>query len=315
MENSKIFNIPIALIIYNRPQYAIKVIEKIKIINPKKLYVIADGPNKNKKNDDILCNESRDLLETMNFDNTEILKIYSDVNMGCGERVYTGLNYVFDNEKYAIILEDDIVPSLAFFFFCEKMLLKYENDTRIMHISGDNYNEERRRDDNSYFFSKFGHIWGWATWARAWKLMDYKMTQWPIIKKNKILYDIFRTKKECNYFYKNFEEYYNSNEKPWGLRWSYSRIINSGLSIVPTSNLVTNIGILGTHTNSKSTAYNWNADENFSVNKYPEYVVCNEWYDSYHFKKHINYKLPFPTRVFNKIKRTGCHLINYFRQK
>lgn len=302
------FDIPITLIIYNRPDTTFQVLDAIKKINPSKLYVIADGPNRKKNTDNRDCIKTRKIIDEIDLGSTEIIKYYSDNNLGCGRRVFTGLNQVFEKEDYTIILEDDIIPSTAFFNFCKKMLLVYENDFRIMQVSGSNFNEELVRDDEEYFFSKYSHIWGWATWKRAWEMLDYDMKKWTFIKQKKILDDIFRSKKEVKYFTKMFDAYYNNESMPWASRWFFTKLINSGLAVTPVKNLVTNIGVKGTHSDSESFSHNRKRDENYRINRINDYVVCNEWYDKYHFRVHILHNhLSFKKRMLLKLRSLKNH--------
>jgi len=306
--------IPIVFIIYNRPDTTIKVFEQLKIAKPKKLYVVADGPNENKPNDKETCEQTRKIIEGVDWD-CKVKKNYAEKNMGCGIRPATGLEWVFSQEEYAIILEDDCVPAQSFFWFCQEMLIKYKDDTRIMIVSGNNYNEERKRNDDSYLFCRYGHSWGWASWSRAWKHFDFDMKQWPLFRDNGHMHDIFRTQAEVDLFTAKFNRVFENHQSIWDFQFTFAIWSNNGLSIVPSCNLVSNIGIDGTHSNNISSFHFRPVNEKFKITKHPDFVIRNDWYDEYHFKNHWNKRVKINNifiRIRNKIWKIVNELLKHF---
>ena len=150
---------PVAFIIFNRPDTTKRVFAEIAKARPPKLLVIADGPRADHPADVEKCAAVRAIIDGVDWD-CEVLKNYSDVNLGCKRRVSSGLDWVFDTVEEAIILEDDCLPHPTFFRFCEEMLEKYRDDKRIAMISGDNLQFGRKRTGYSYYFSRYPHIWG-----------------------------------------------------------------------------------------------------------------------------------------------------------
>ena len=138
--------------------------------------MVADGPRFPEEREK--CEQARAIIKQVDWE-CEVLTNFSDDNLGCKRRVSSGLNWVFSQVEEAIILEDDCVPTQSFFPFCETLLEHYRNNTRVMHIGGDNFQEGQRRTPHSYYFSKYAHVWGWATWRRAWKFYDEEMKNWP----------------------------------------------------------------------------------------------------------------------------------------
>lgn len=247
------FETPIVLIVYKRLEATKRVFREIKSVKPQKLYLVADGPKTYEEND------SSNLVRTYLEENIDwkcnVTKIYSNTNLGLAKRVQTGLDMVFSIEKSAIILEDDTLPSPSFFRFCDELLLKYEHDKRIAHISGCNLYPEAFNENSSYCFTSITNIWGWATWARVWKHFDLQMPSWDNENKNQFL------KKWCKSRYRETQkqtrkmfDLHCKNENPWA--WSYQWIYNcwllNGLSIMPSKNLVANIGFGHDATNTKS---------------------------------------------------------------
>ena len=143
---------PVAFIIFNRPDTTRIVFEEIKKAKPEKLLIIADGPRNNKPGEKERCAETRAIVENIDWE-CEVLRNYSDKNMGCKNRVASGLNWVFENVEEAIILEDDCLPDQSFFRYCQELLEKYRDDKRIMLIAGDNMLFENNKQKYSYYFS------------------------------------------------------------------------------------------------------------------------------------------------------------------
>ncbi len=130
---------PIALIFFKRPEETRIVFNQIKKVKPQKLFLISDGPRNNE--DAEKCAETRKIMENIDW-NCTVIKNYSETNLGCRNRVVSGLNWLFDQVDEAIILEDDCVPDETFFYYCEELLEKYRDNHRIMQISGVNFQQE-----------------------------------------------------------------------------------------------------------------------------------------------------------------------------
>ena len=243
---------PIAFIIFNRPDLTKFVFEKIKIYQPDDLLVISDGPRT--KDENHLCIKSREYVEN-NIDwKCNLMKNYSDTNLGCKRRVSSGLDWVFKNFEKAIILEDDCVPDISFFYFCHELLEKYENDQEVSIISGDNFLFNKYNFDASYYFSRDLHIWGWATWRRFWKKYSVNAKYWPEIQDKKILEKLFKNKSQVDKWKNIFEKIYNNQIDTWDYQLSMTSWFHDMKAIMPNKNLITNIGFRkdATHTTNYS---------------------------------------------------------------
>ena len=162
---------PVALIFFNRPDTLEKVFEKVRKVRPEKLFLIQDGPRNEKDFEKIA--ECRTIVENVDWE-CEVIKDYSNVNLGCGVRPQSGITNALKQVDRLIILEDDCVPEESFFEYCDEMLEKYKDDERICYISGLNHFESWDCGDNDYFFAKTGAIAAWATWRRSWsEYYDY----------------------------------------------------------------------------------------------------------------------------------------------
>lgn len=234
---------PITFIIFKRPKTTEKVFEVIRQAQPKKLFVIADGPRPDREGEAEACEVTRAIIDRVDWE-CEVIKNYSETNLGCAKRVSSGLNWVFDNVEKSIILEDDCIPEVTFFRFCEELLEKYQDDTRIASIAAQNAQFGNKRTDYSYYFSRYSHCWGWATWKRAWKYYDLNIKLWKEVKESNILYDILLDPKAVSYWTRVFDSVYeNSTGITWDYQWTFACWMQGGLSIIPNVNLVSNVGV------------------------------------------------------------------------
>lgn len=274
---------PVVFLVFNRPDTTKKVFEAIRQAKPSKLFVIADGPRKHKPDDEEKCKMTRAIFDEIDWD-CDVVKNFSDLNLGCGERVSSGLNWVFEMVEEAIILEDDCLPHPSFFQFCEELLEYYRHDERIFLISGNNFQFGKKRTEYSYYFSHHLHIWGWATWRRAWQYYDYDMLLWPVIRDNNWLKSRLDTAREQEYWTDIFERTYNKKINTWDYQWLFTYWTQNGLIILPKVNLVTNIGCRtdGTHTRwSKDPRANVPTEEMSFPLKHPPFVLRNLQADTF----------------------------------
>lgn len=299
---TKQLSTPIAFIIFNRPDLTQQVFNEIKKAKPKQLFVVADGARNEKEWE--ICKQTREIINQINWD-CEVHKNYSDKNLGCKIRVSSGIDWFFKNVEEGIILEDDCLPSQSFFWFCEELLKKYRDDTRIMHIAGNNFQFGwLRNKDYSYYFSYYGSIWGWATWRRSWKIYDVNMKYYHEIKERKYLFDIFGNQEEAFFREKNFDAIYYNKFNTWDYQWAFARLSNNGLSIVPNINLVCNMGFREDATHTKQKNDKRTNIKNFEINfplLHPKFIVRDKISDDRYFKKFLKTKQK-SLNLFAKLK-------------
>lgn len=242
-------NTPVALIIFNRPATTERTFAEIAKARPPKLLVIADGPRPDRIGEAARCSATRAIVERVDWP-CEVLTNYSDVNLGCKYRVSSGLDWVFEQVPEAIILEDDCLPEPTFFRFCEELLVRYRHDERVAMISGDNFQFGQNRVDASYYFSRYTHIWGWASWRRAWKHYSVNASEWPGLQDSKWLETLFETASEQKYWENIFQAVYKGKIDTWDYQWMMTSWIKGMTSIIPNANLISNIGfgVDATHT-------------------------------------------------------------------
>jgi hypothetical protein len=238
------FKTPVLLIIFNRPDTTQIVFEAIRQAKPPRLYVAADGPRRHVETDRQKCIEARKIIEKVDWP-CQVRHLFHEENLNCGKAPSTAMTWFFGQEEEGIILEDDCVPSQSFFRYCQELLEKYRYDDRIMHIGGNNFLGGWQNDpDYSYYFSRSGHIWGWATWRRAWRTFDIDIRLYEKLKQNGFFDDFFLNRIEKLYRLRKFEKTVEKRGKVdwWDYQWDFARFSNSGLAIVPNRNLVKNLG-------------------------------------------------------------------------
>ena len=235
---------PIVLIIFNRPDLTEKVFKEIRKLRPKRLLVIADGCRPDKQGEKEMCEASRALIDASVDWECEVLKNYSDVNLGSGRRIASGLDWAFSMVEEAIILEDDCLPHPSFFSFCQGLLKRYKDDERIMMISGTNYFGSWIPNNQSYHFSHFAGNWGCATWRRAWRYFDFDFEGLSQAIDANFTRNIFQENGHCLYWEELFQESQKDKDhfNAWDYQWLFARWIQNGLGIVPNRNLISNLG-------------------------------------------------------------------------
>lgn len=282
---------PIALIIFNRPDLTERVLQQIAVTKPKTLFVIADGPRQNRPEDISKCQAARSVIDRVNWD-CEVVKNYSETNLGCGHRPASGISWVFENVDRAIILEDDVIPHPSFFRFCDGLLERYADDTRVMQICGHNYQKGQKRGLSSYYFSRHSICAGaWATWRRAWKHFDFHMSLWPILRETTFLLDVLGDAALLDKW-KNLLDVAHSGRPTsrdsdvtdyWDFQWNFAIWAQSGLAIFPNQILVSNVGYRSdaTHTKSANQWANLPAKEMAFPLVHPHCVIRNREADQF----------------------------------
>ncbi|MCC9135130.1 nucleotide-diphospho-sugar transferase [Pontibacter silvestris] len=269
------FHTPILFLIFNRPDTTQQVFNAIRNIKPKDLYVAADGPRSNKPGETEDCIATRSIVEQVDWD-CKVHTLFRNENLGCRVAVSSAIDWFFENVEEGIILEDDCLPNQSFFWFCQELLEKYRNDDRVMHISGSNYQFGKKWGEGSYYFSRLAHIWGWASWRRAWKHYDVQMKSLPqFIKENKIA-SIFSNKTVQKNWIKNLEKIYNG-ANTWDYQWAYTNLNNNSYCIIPNVNLISNIGFgkKSTHTFDEEDVLSKMPTEEINEIVHPKYLEYN----------------------------------------
>ena len=278
------FNTPVLFVIFNRPDVTQLVFNRIREVRPSRLYVAADGPRAGKPGEKELCEKTRSIIDTIDWP-CEVKKLYRDANVGCGKAVSGAINWFFDQEEMGIILEDDIMADLSFFSYCSELLERYKNDEKVMQINGCNFQQGVNRSEGSYYFSAFPHVWGWASWRRAWKHYDFNLSD----------VNYFYNDDKMDYYFTNkkikrtwYEIFFKMNQKmidTWDYQWNYAVWKNKGKVITPNTNLISNIGFgaEATHTFDNTSKFANNKTGSIDLIKHPSDLSINKEADLFTF--------------------------------
>jgi hypothetical protein len=203
----------------------------------------------------------------------------------------------------AIVLEDDCLPHPTFFRFCEELLERYRDDERIMAISGDNFQFGRQRSKYSYYFSRYPHCWGWATWRRAWQHYDGDMDLWPVIREGRWLEDVLEGKRAVAYWTRIFNRTYDGDINSWAYAWTLSCWAQSGLTALPNVNLVSNIGfgVAATHTISEDISSSSTLNYLDFPLSHPSFVIQDTVADAFTQRHHFD-RAPLKSRFKRIVK-------------
>jgi len=233
------FKTPILLILYNRVDETHNLFQIIRKLKPEKLYVAADGANRAIPLDYQTCLKTRSVI--MPEWKCETKYLFHDEHIGKSKNVYKAISWMFEQEEEGIVLFDDTLPNIDFFHYCEELLEKYRDVPQIMHI-GANYLERKRKYlKNSYHFTAYSFIWGFATWKRAWQGFNLDIKGEPE-DAYRVIDKFVQNPIEKMFCHRIYNVLRKHNLDYWEYQYNYHIWLNNGLCISPNVNLVTNVG-------------------------------------------------------------------------
>ena len=236
--------VPILVLAFNRADHVVKAMEAIREYKPERLYLECDGARPHKSGEAEAVELTRKTMLEMVDWQCEVKTLFREKNLGCANAVYGAITWFFEHEEWGVIIEDDVVVGQDFFRLCEELLPRYAKEEKVMEISAENH-YPNPNDASTYFYSVDFKCWGWASWARAWKRMDMKMTKWPKQSLRKLIRD-FDVFKGCMMYYYWSRTYKNiAHSTSWATRWAFTIYAENGLCIIPGVNLAVNIGTDG----------------------------------------------------------------------
>ncbi len=260
----------VLLLTFNRLDYLKDVFAMIAKAKPPRLYIASDGPRPEKDGEKEKIEEVRQyLLSHINWPcdvKTRFLKVNSG---GCKYGVSSAVSWFFANEPEGIILEDDCVPDLTFFSFCENLLNKYREDKRVWHIAGDAPIDANIKE--SYYFAKIEHCWGWASWSDRWQYFSLDLSKYGKKELAKFSDDI----NVQAYWGKILEKLQRGEIDSWAYPWTFNIVAHDGLCINPAHCLISNIGEEGVHYNGRNRDLNKKTKQIFKL-LHPKKVVLNK---------------------------------------
>lgn len=300
-------NTPVLFLVFNRPDTIAQVLAKIREARPKQLFVAADGPRRDKVGEQEKCEQVREsILQGVDW-NCEVKTLFREENLGCGRAVSEAITWFFNNVESGIILEDDTVPSLGFFEFCESLLRHHQTDESIMHISGSNFQFGRKNGEASYYYSRYNHIWGWATWRRAWESYVFNVKNQPLQQLKNSIDTIFCTEGEKEYWKNVLKQMINQEIDTWDYQWHFTMWLHEGFAVIPNTNLISNIGISpdSTHTYQTEMKTATLAAGNIAYIKHPKEIRI---YPAAEKRDFIN-RYNTPSTLANKVRNIAYQML------
>ena len=307
---------PILFLTYRRFGTAEKVFESIRKAKPSKLYFASNGPIKNDVIDFKSVQKVRGLLDRVDWE-CEVHTRFLPENLSVKNSLNSSISWFFDNVDCGIIIEDDCLPHPDFYSFCSELLERYKDENTIWSIIGHNFQDGVIRGEGSYYFSRYNHVWGWASWRRAWRQNDLSMSFWPKWKKSVDWKNFWESRVARWYWTFILDRMHKDKINTWDYCWTANLWFNGGLAIVPNVNLVSNIGFGpdATHTTLLTAASNKKV-YSLDTLRHPDKIYRDITADLYTFEHHYNgvdYK--FPMIIYKFPYKVICYLYRELRKK
>lgn len=301
MNSNSEISCPILFMTFNRFDLTKEVFKEIRKAKPKNLFISSDGPRKNRPGEKKLIKEIRKwILDNIDW-KCNVKTLFREKNLGCEKSCYGAISWFFKSVEYGLILEDDCLPSQSFFIFCQELLEKYKDDSRVSSVMGMTTLPSFAMKP-SYKFIKYTGLWGWASWRRVWQNVYDK--ELKIIEREdpkQYMKKLLPNNFERIFFEKRFFDYRAKRVSTWEFPWIFGQIRSRGLTILPKKNMILNIGIDKGFTNTKPNFI----DEKFMTPPktetdfpliHPKKVVLN---------KNLGYLLLFRDMIRVVIKKTA----------
>lgn len=242
-------NTPVIFIIFNRPDVTEITFREIARARPRTLFVIADAPRPDRPDEAARCAAARAVIDRVTWE-CDVRTLFAEEHRGCRHQVPAGLDWAFSQVEEAIILEDDCLPDPSFFRFCTELLGHYRDDPRVMAVSGSCFLAPRDRPADSYYFGSIPLVWGWATWRRAWQTYDRRMAGWDAFRTSAEFMRMFPSLSTRWHYRGQMDRTWSGNVDTWDYQWVYSMWRQQGVALLPTRNLIRNLGLRAdaTHT-------------------------------------------------------------------
>lgn len=300
-------NTPVLFICFARPNYARQTFNAIKAAKPKNFYFYSNHARADNPDEIIRNNECRLLAEEVDWD-CNFHKFFREDTLNVYDSIHKAIDWVFEKEDKAIIIEEDIVPSLAFFDFEEKMLNKYENDHRIWTVCGTNYFENYNPHKHDYIFTHYFSQHGWGTWKNRWNKIDWSDIDIKKVIQEGVIDSIYSNKKQRKFNRKYWIKISNflNKTKCWDGMFEFNILKQGGVAIVSSRHLVQDIGVSGEHFKGKITFMNMQVSykkNTYNINSEPPFILPDFLYDNFYFY-HNRYENRFMLlRIVRKIMR------------
>jgi hypothetical protein len=303
-------NTPVAILVFNRPDLTRRVFDVVAAQRPPTLLVVADGPRAQRDGEAQRCAQVRAIFDKIDWP-CDFRTNFASENLGCRRRVSSGLDWVFQQVDRAIILEDDCLPHPTFFPFCHELLERYRDEPKVMHITGDNFQPPGWTCPDSYYFSRYASIWGWATWRRAWKLYDVNINRWSEMKSSNWLSTYLTNPREVEFWSHSFDSVHSKGFDTWDHQWTFACMTNNSIGATPAVNLIENIGFgpEATHTLSAGPAANHPSQPLSFPLRHPGKLVTSATEDDFIFSHFMEHHPPTAATKLQKSRQVAGRIL------
>jgi hypothetical protein len=237
----------------------------------------------------------------------QVERDFADKNLGCAVRPSTGLTWAFSRTERLIVLEDDCLPDPSFFWFCDELLERYANDSRVGQICGCPRHFSEVHRPTSYIFSRYGPCWGWASWRRAWSGFSLRMESWPRFLASGALDAIVHSPAERAARVALYGRLHQGQSPDiWDFQWGYAKLSQGLLSVIPCRNLISNTGFGGEGTHfGPGSRFELRRSQVDRPLVHPEFVLPDTRFDRAFSKAAIaSGGAPLLSRAIGKIRRS-----------
>ena len=232
-------DVSVLILFFNRPAPLSLLFEQIKQARPSRLFLYQDGP---RNEQDLAGIEAcRTVVDQIDWD-CEVHRNYQEINRGCDPSNYLSQKWAFSIADRCIVFEDDDVPAVSFFSFCKELLDRYADDTRISMIAGFNNEEVTPNISADYFFASTFSIWGWASWRRVLDQWDESYSFLDDKEKMYLLGNLIKERRYRKDFLPMCRSHRASSKAFYETIFHSAMMFQSGLAIVPTRNMINNLG-------------------------------------------------------------------------
>ena len=302
------YPVPVLLIAFNRPETTSQVLALLQELKPQRLYLACDGPRPDRPKDADLCAAVRELLASGITWSCEVHRLMRPTNLGCRLGVSGAIDWFFEQEEEGIILEDDILPEPSFFPYCQELLNRYRDDQRVGMIASNNHQSEPPPDGSSYYFSVYAHIWGWATWRRAWQTYHQALESWPEFRRQGWLEQI-GGRAFADQWSHWIDQVYTGVVDTWDMTWQLACWQQGYLICLPKCELIRNVGFgpTATHTLDETSPLRAPAELDFPL-VHPKVMRANQCFDRQSFR--LLYRRSFRKQFTRKLLK-GLRLLGW----
>ena len=294
--------VPVLLLAFRRPELTAQVLSLLRQVGPRRLYVATDAAAPDRPGEAALVQRTREVIDAGVDWPCRLERLDRREHRGCRRGVAEAINWFFAAEAEGIVLEDDVLPEPSFFPFCAALLERYRHDERIGAISANNFQPGPPRDGASYYFSHYNHVWGWASWRRAWAAYDAELESWPRFRDQGWLEDV-GGRRFAHYWRRQIDRVHRSELDTWDYIWTYSCWQAGLLTCLPAVNLVRNLGFsdpLATQTTTGRAPHGAVGRMDFPL-RHPAQCVRDARADQHTFLHHFH--PPLPRRVLGRLQR------------